>query len=134
MNIKNVGFVGDGIGGLIFTEFQPAFDAMFAIGKILEMMALTEKRLGEIDNEIPRLYSAKRNVNCSWEHKGKVMRRIMKDSDGSRRDLVDGVKIVATNSARGAYFIPGACNVDVIFGDTRDCIQAAISGKWRGTN
>jgi len=50
---------------------------------------------------------------------------------GAPFHLVKGVKTVAINSARGAYFIPGACNVDVIFGDTKDCIQAAVSGKWR---
>ena len=50
---------------------------------------------------------------------------------GAPFHLVPGVKTVAINSARGAYFIPGACNVDVIFGDTKDCIQAAITGKWR---
>jgi len=50
---------------------------------------------------------------------------------GAPFHLVRGVKTVAINSARGAYFIPGACNVDVIFGDTKDCIQAAITGKWR---
>jgi predicted aconitase len=47
--------------------------------------------------------------------------------------LVKGVKTVPINSARGAYFIPGACNVDAIFGDTKDCLQAAIDGKWRRT-
>jgi len=51
---------------------------------------------------------------------------------GAPFHLVPGVKTVAINSARGAYFIPGACNVDVIFGDTKDCVQAAITGKWRG--
>ena len=50
---------------------------------------------------------------------------------GAPFHLVPGVKTVAINSARGAYFIPGACNVDVIFGDTKDCVQAAITGKWR---
>jgi predicted aconitase len=50
---------------------------------------------------------------------------------GAPFHLVKGVKTVAINSARGAYFIPGACNVDVIFGDTKDCIQAAVTGKWR---
>jgi predicted aconitase len=50
---------------------------------------------------------------------------------GAPFHLVKGIRTVATNTARGAYFIPGACNVDVIFGDTKDCIQAAISGKWR---
>jgi len=51
---------------------------------------------------------------------------------GAPFHLVPGVKTVATNSARGAYFIPGACNVEVTFGDTKDCLQAAIDGKWRG--
>ena len=52
---------------------------------------------------------------------------------GAPFHLVKGVKTVAINSARGAYFIPGACHLDVIFGDTKDCLQAAISGKWRGS-
>jgi predicted aconitase len=51
---------------------------------------------------------------------------------GAPFHLVPGVRTVAINSARGAYFIPGACNVDVLFGDTKDCIQAAIDGKWGG--
>jgi predicted aconitase len=50
---------------------------------------------------------------------------------GAPFHLVPGVKTVAINSARGAYFIPGACNVEVIFGDTKDCIQAAVTGIWR---
>jgi len=50
---------------------------------------------------------------------------------GAPFHLVQGVRTVATNSARGAYFIPGACNVEAIFGDTKDCLQAAIDGKWR---
>jgi mannose-1-phosphate guanylyltransferase / phosphomannomutase len=70
---------------------------MYSVAKILEMIALTGKRLGEIDKEIPCIFSAKRNVNCSWEHKGKVMRHIMRDSEGMRRDLVDGVKVYFDN-------------------------------------
>ncbi len=50
---------------------------------------------------------------------------------GAPFHLVKGIKTVATNTARGAYFIPGACNVDVIFGDTTDCVDAAVTGKWR---
>ena len=53
-------------------------------------------------------------------------------SPGAPFHLIKGVKTVAINSARGAYFIPGACNVNVIFTDTKGCVQAAITGKWRG--
>lgn len=90
---KQVQFVGGNKGGFIFTDFFFATDAMYSLAKILEMMALTGKRLGEIDAVLPRMALSRLNVNCSWEHKGKVMRHIMKDSEGKKRDLVDGVKI-----------------------------------------
>lgn len=90
---KTVQFVGGNKGGFIFTDFFFATDAMYSFAKILEMMAMTEKRLGEIDAALPEMYMSKRNVNCSWEHKGKVMRNIMRDSEGKKRDLVDGVKV-----------------------------------------
>jgi len=38
-------------------------------------------------------------------------------------------KIVATNSPRSAYYIP---KVEHLFGSTRECLEAAISGRWRG--
>ena len=102
---KKIRFVGGNKGGFIFTDFFFATDAMYSVAKILEMMARTGKGLAEIDDAIPHLANAKRNVNCSWEHKGKVMRRIMHDSDGNRRDLVDGVKIYLEGGS-SALLIP----------------------------
>jgi mannose-1-phosphate guanylyltransferase/phosphomannomutase len=71
-------------------------------------MSRSGRRLGEIDDELPRLFVARRNINCSWEHKGKVMRRIMHDTDGRRRDLVDGVKVYyeGGDNAVSALLIP----------------------------
>jgi mannose-1-phosphate guanylyltransferase/phosphomannomutase len=63
------------------------------VAKILEMMAHTGKRLGDYDRTLPRLFAARRGVNCSWELKGKVMRNIMQYTQDLRRDLVDGVKV-----------------------------------------
>lgn len=99
---KHVQFVGGNKGGFIFTDFFFATDAMYSLARILEMMALTGKRLGEIDAVLPRLASVKRNVNCSFELKGKVMRHIMKDSEGKERDLVDGVKIYFEHNGQKA--------------------------------
>jgi len=90
---KKVRFVGGTRGGFIFTDFFFAADAMYSVAKILEMMARAHVGLGEIDAALPRLASARREVNCSWEHKGKVMRNIMHHSEGRKRDMVDGVKI-----------------------------------------
>jgi mannose-1-phosphate guanylyltransferase/phosphomannomutase len=102
---KSVRFVGGNKGGFIFTDFFFATDAMYSVAKILEMIAKAGVGLGEIDESIPRLCGARRNVNCSWEHKGKVMRRIMNDSEGRRRDLVDGVKIYSDDGS-SALLIP----------------------------
>ncbi|MBX2989548.1 MAG: NTP transferase domain-containing protein [Bacteroidetes bacterium] len=90
---KQVQFVGGNKGGFIFTDFFFATDAMYSFARILMMMAMTGKRLGDIDAALPRMYMSRRNVNCSWEHKGRVMRQIMRDSEGKQRDLVDGVKV-----------------------------------------
>jgi mannose-1-phosphate guanylyltransferase/phosphomannomutase len=98
---KNIRFIGGTKGGFIFTDFFFATDAMYSLAKILEMMAKTDKGLGVFDAEIPRLHSSRQTVNCSWEHKGKVMRHIMADTEGLRRDLVDGVKVHFDNDQRG---------------------------------
>ncbi len=91
--VKEVRFVGGTKGGFIFPDFFFATDAMYAVAKVLEMIALAGKNLGELDSLVPRLARASRTVNCSWEHKGKVMRRIMYDTDGKIRELVDGVRL-----------------------------------------
>jgi mannose-1-phosphate guanylyltransferase/phosphomannomutase len=98
---KKIRFIGGTKGGFIFTDFFFATDAMYSLAKLLEMMAHADKRLGDFDTEIPRLYLARRTVNCSWEHKGKVMRHIMADTDTMRRDLVDGVKVYLPEGSKG---------------------------------
>jgi predicted aconitase len=40
-----------------------------------------------------------------------------------------GMRVVATNSPRSAYYAPG---VEHLYGSTRECLEAAISGRWRG--
>jgi mannose-1-phosphate guanylyltransferase/phosphomannomutase len=105
---KTTRFIGGTRGGFIFPDFFFATDAMYSVAKILEMLAATGKTLGMIDSEVPHLRRAHRTVNCSWEHKGKVMRNIMHATEGMRRDLVDGVKIYfdEANAGLSALLIP----------------------------
>lgn len=90
----NVGFVGDAKGGFIFPQFQPAFDGMFSIARILEMLAQRGVSMGhfrdQISNQINVLH---RRVPCSWAHKGQVMRLAQDSAKGQKIELVDGVKI-----------------------------------------
>jgi len=66
---------------------------MYAMAKILEMMAVTGIKLAELDKTLPHLRFVKKNISCPWDYKGKVMRHIMKDTEHLRRELLDGVKI-----------------------------------------
>ncbi len=97
---KEIGFVGGTKGGFIFNEFLFAADGMYSVAKLLECMAITGKRLGELNNESPHLHFVKKNVPCSWHVKGRVMRRLMKDTERFSRDLIEGVKIYPHNGDR----------------------------------
>jgi mannose-1-phosphate guanylyltransferase/phosphomannomutase len=96
--IEGVGFVGGTRGGFIFPEFGFAADAMFGVAKILELSAVTGEKLGALDKKLPRLSMLKRDIPCPWEMKGKIMRYFMQESEGQRRDFVDGIKIYPADS------------------------------------
>ena len=52
----------------------------------------------------------------------------------TRRDIAgeQQARNAATNSARSAHYIASVGGVNVFFGSVRDCVDAAITGKWRG--
>src|SRR5438034_3306508 len=45
--------VGDGVGGFIFPRFHPSFDGLFATVKLLELLAVTDKKLSDVIDELP---------------------------------------------------------------------------------
>ena len=91
-------FVGDGIGGFIFPEFQPSFDAMFAIVKIVELLARHKVTLGSLTAEIPAFETLHQKVPCPWDRKGLVMRRAIEAVHKMPNELVDGIKVFVGNS------------------------------------
>ena len=105
-------FVGEQSGGYMFPAFQPNFDGMYAVAKILEMLAKHGARLHKLMREIPPSIILKERVSCSFENKGMIMRRLAEDSRGLETVLLDGIKIkfgedwiVAYPSQDMPYFI-----------------------------
>src|SRR5262249_43871274 len=41
-----------------------------------------------------------------------------------------GTKVAALDSAKQAHYLPAIMNIQAWFGSTRDCINAAVTGKW----
>jgi mannose-1-phosphate guanylyltransferase/phosphomannomutase len=89
----DLAFAGDSEGGFIFPRFLPAFDAMLAVGKLLEVLSASGQRLGDVRARLPKYFRARRQVQCPWEHKGTVMRRLHEETTGRRVEHLDGIKI-----------------------------------------
>ncbi|HEY7585558.1 MAG TPA: sugar phosphate nucleotidyltransferase [Candidatus Deferrimicrobiaceae bacterium] len=86
-------FVGDGNGGYVFPRFQPAFDGMFAIVKLMELLAGEERALSDVLREIPPTAFVQKKIPCPWEHKGTLMRLVSDHAKGKPSQFIDGVKI-----------------------------------------
>lgn len=43
-----------------------------------------------------------------------------------------GTRVVALDSAKQVHYLPAIMGIEAWFGTTRDCIEAAITGRWRG--
>ncbi len=91
---NGVNFVGGTRGGFIFPGFQVGADAMFALVKILEMIAKIKTPLGRIRGEWEKLSMVKDIVPCGWGKKGQVMRNLIDYTEKMNRQLIDGVRII----------------------------------------
>jgi predicted aconitase len=43
-----------------------------------------------------------------------------------------GARVIATDSAKQAHYLPAIMNVQGWFGWLGDCVDAAVTGTWRG--
>ena len=91
--LRGMVFVGEERGGFVFPGFQPAFDAMMATVKILEMMARLDLRLHALAGSIPATHLIRDHVPCPHEKKGTVMRRLLEVTRDEVVEVVDGVRI-----------------------------------------
>ncbi|MBW3573297.1 MAG: hypothetical protein KY450_00315, partial [Actinobacteria bacterium] len=80
-------------GGFIFPEFLPAFDAVVAFAKMLELLGRTGTPLSKVVSSLVPTHVQHQSVRTPWEQKGAVMRALVEDV---RRPLVllDGVKVL----------------------------------------
>lgn len=59
--------------------------------------------------------------------------RIMTDTCSAIGQVIPpGTRVVALDSAKQAHYLPAIMGIEAWFGTTRDCIDAALTGRWRG--
>ncbi|HEY9615831.1 MAG TPA: mannose-1-phosphate guanyltransferase [Microcoleaceae cyanobacterium] len=104
----NVVLGGSGDMGFIFPQLHPGFDAMFCIAKLIEMLTIQERSLGQIRSEMPRVCHKTYTVRCPWSVKGALMRHLVETHPVECLELVDGVKIFNYQRDSWVLILPDA--------------------------
>lgn len=90
---SNVVLGGSAEMGFIFPQLHPGFDAMFCVAKLIEMLTLQERTLGQVRAELPPVYHKSYTMRCPWTVKGALMRYLVETYPPEITELIDGVKI-----------------------------------------
>ncbi len=129
----NVVLGGSGEMGFIFPQLHPGFDAMFCIAKMIEMLTVQERSLGQIRTDLPRVCHKAYTVRCPWTVKGALMRHLVETHPNENLELIDGVKIVNHQTDSWVLILPDAGEPLVhVFGnsDDRDWVDESLR-KYR---
>jgi mannose-1-phosphate guanylyltransferase/phosphomannomutase len=94
--------------GFIFPQLHPGFDAMFCIAKIIELLTLQERSLGQIRADLPRVHHRTYTVRCPWRAKGALMRHLVETCSPDELELIDGVKIFNRQHDSWVLILPDA--------------------------
>lgn len=75
--------------------FRLYFDCNGLVLKILETIAMEDINLSNLVREIPDYYMRKREIDCPWEWKGRIIRSLIEDIelDPDNIELNEGVKV-----------------------------------------
>jgi mannose-1-phosphate guanylyltransferase/phosphomannomutase len=104
----NVVLGGSGDMGFIFPELHPGFDAMFCVAKLIEILTLQKRSLGQIWSDLPRIGYRIQTLRCPWTVKGALMRYLVEEHPPEQLELVDGVKILGDNPDDWILVLPDA--------------------------
>jgi len=134
-----VGLAGDESGAYVFPDFHPGLDGLFAMARLLEMLALSGRALDSIVGALPLADVAHLTVPCPVEAKGKVMRHLIEATTGTAVELIDGVKVRRADQWVAMipdpiqplfhmYAEPGV-GTEALVAEFREVIQAAVSAS-----
>ncbi len=80
-------------GRFAFPRFQAAFDGMFAIAKLMELVAICGVPLSHGLLTVPNRAFLQSSLPCPWEIKGGLMRKMSEDSLEKEASFIDGIKV-----------------------------------------
>ena len=84
---------GESNGGVIWPKVHPCRDSFGGMALILEMMAIQEKNIEELLQNIPIYYSSSKKVLSSGEQAQKVIHKLHHEFASFNVNIIDGLKI-----------------------------------------
>lgn len=76
-----------------FNQAVLAADALAAVIRVLEYAALKETSLSRMTAGIPEFHMVRKQTDCPWREKGRVIRQLIEENRGKPMELIDGVKV-----------------------------------------
>jgi mannose-1-phosphate guanylyltransferase / phosphomannomutase len=89
----DVVFAGTPDGGYIFRGVQPGFDAVMSVAKVLELLALEQRPLSELCDDVPPTALIHQRAPVPWSLKGLAMRELSERVKDVRVENADGIRI-----------------------------------------
>lgn len=77
----------------IMLQYILCFDAVWACGKIIDFLIGNSIKLSDLINEIPDFYFIKKEIECDWKDKGRIIKNIIMENKDNDIELFEGVKI-----------------------------------------
>ena len=93
MKRENANLGGEENGGVFYGPHQAVRDGAMTTAKILEIMAISNKKLSSLIEEQPKYFIEKGKVSCKEDEKEKVMNVFLKEVKTENITIIDGVKI-----------------------------------------
>lgn len=85
--------LGDEVKEGMLEQFTMNFDAIAGLIRILDFISLNNYRLSDLIDMIPEFHIERREVECPWDAKGKVIREIIQKENKNNIETLEGVKI-----------------------------------------
>jgi mannose-1-phosphate guanylyltransferase/phosphomannomutase len=78
---------------VMFPEFQPAFDGLYAAAKTIDLLGRQDHALSALVDSLPKWHMASRRVQSPWERKGQIMRRLIDETNGAPMEMTEGLRV-----------------------------------------
>ncbi len=106
-----------------------SLDQLAAVAKALDGKTLTT----ELWIMTPRALRSVADRNGYTEIIRHAGGRVLTDScPAMSKSAPDGTRVFATDSAKQAHYLPAILGIEAWFGTLEDCVDAAVTGTWRG--